>query len=429
MPKAMAPFWARISTDLVIGFIKTATRALISKAKDRLLNPLILCVIWIVLLPVRGWSGDVPSDEYGPFQRRTAAESPLPEAGNTNEPSLYDRIWHLATLFEDRNHPLVQKIALTGRYHGQYAAIDGNGREWDRWENRRVRIGVRGDFLREFSFDVQMDLSPDSGPTYAGLTDAFFEWRPKSLRARFGKQMLEYTYEGSISSNEILTTERSLITETVWKTPEYMTGATVSGEAGPWSFAAGVFAGDQQKEFSRLDAGYGGLLKAGYDFGPKIGLKKLLFRADYFYNDSNRANNVFRDFQHTGSFSLQLQQGRAGVNTDFLAARGIARQSDVFGLILMPFYDLTDRLQAIFRYTLARSAHPNGLALLRRYEQKVSGGRGDEYHAFYLGLNYYLYGHKLKLMGSLEYSNMHSRAKDGTDFAGWTYITAVRLNF
>ena len=108
-----------------------------------------------------------------------------------------------------------------------------------------------------------MDLSPDSGSTYNGLTDAFLEWRRTFLRVRLGKQPLEYTYEGSVSSNEILTVERSLITETVWKTPEYMTGGTLSGEAGPWVFAVGVFSGDQEKEFSKFNAGYGGLLKAG----------------------------------------------------------------------------------------------------------------------------------------------------------------------
>lgn len=101
----------------------------------------------------------------------------------------------------------------------------------------------------------------------------------------------------------------------------------------------------------------------------------------------------------------------------------------MFGLVLMPFYNITDRLQTVLRYTFAMSAHQNGLKLLRRYEQKVATGNGDEYNAFYLGFNYYLYGHKLKLMGSLEYSNMERRSKDGGDFAGWTGILAGRLSF
>ena len=281
---------------------------------------------------------------------------------------------------------MIQKIALTGRYHGQYADIHGNGRDWGAWDNRRIRIGLRGDFLRDYSFNLQMDLSPDSGSTYNGLTDAFLQWRRTFLRVRLGKQPLEYTYEGSVSSNEILTVERSLITETVWKTPEYMTGGTLSGEAGPWVFAVGVFSGDQEKEFSKFNAGYGGLLKAGYDFGPKAGVKKLLLRLDTFYNDSNGANDAFRNFQHSGSISLQLQHGPVGVNTDFIAARGIARQPDVFGLVLMPFFDITARLQAVFRYTFAESSDPNGLALLRRYEQKVSTARGGTIQRLLPGL-------------------------------------------
>lgn len=106
----------------------------------------------------------------------------------------------------------------------------------------RIRLGLKGDFLRDFSFNVQVDLSPDSGSLYTGLTDAFFEWRAeKHFQARIGKQTLEYTYEGSISSNEILTTEHSLMTETVWKTPEYITGSTVSGKVGSFTCGSGIF--------------------------------------------------------------------------------------------------------------------------------------------------------------------------------------------
>ncbi len=392
---------------------------------------LFLQTLLIFLLPIQAWcSGFSPGDQETGQRSPAGAPSDVPTPGKNPEPSVYDRIWSHATFFEDRSNPYIHKIALTGRYHGQYAYVHGNSREWDRWDNRRIRLGLRGDFLREFSFNAQVDLSPDSGLLYSGLTDAFFEWYAyKPFRARIGKQMLEYTYEGSISSNEILTTERSLITETVWKTPEYITGSTASFETGSFVYGAGLFGGDQQKEFSRFNAGYGGVLKLGYDFGPRIGLKGALLRADYFYNNGNRGNDAFRNFRHIGSVSLQLQQPQAGINTDLIFGRGLGGQSDVFGLVLIPFYNFTNRLQTVLRYTFALSARHNGLTPLRRYERKVAAGNGDEYHAFYLGLNYYLYGHKLKVMGSLEYTNMQDRAEDGGDFTAWTGIIAVRLSF
>lgn len=58
----------------------------------------------------------------------------------------------------------------------------------------------------------------------------------------------------------------------------------------------------------------------------------------------------------------------------------------------------------------------------------TDGGRGDEYQAVYLGLNYYLYGHKLKLMAGTEYHNM-SGGGDGGDFDGWTTLVGLRMFF
>ncbi|HSR10600.1 MAG TPA: porin [Thermodesulfobacteriota bacterium] len=384
--------------------------------------------LFLFAFPAGAWPGSGAGGEEFDARRTASPSGGLP--GAHAEESVFPRIWALTTLFRDDANPLVQSIAVTGRYHGQYAFIHGNGQEWQRWDNRRIRIGLRGDFLREFSFNTQVDLSPDSGPFYTGLTDAYVEWHPRNtFRARAGKQTLEYTYEGSVSSNEILTTERSLITENVWKTPEYVTGGTVSGDPGRFIYSAGVFAGDEQKELSRFDAGYGYLLKGGYDFGPKIGVRKALLRSDYFYNDSNPGNTAFRQFRHTGSLSLQLQEGKAGLNTDFIFARGFGGQPDVFGVVLMPFFNFMEKWQAVLRYTWALSAHDNGLSLVRHYEQKVASGKGNEYNAFYLGLNYYIYGHRLKLMGSFEYSNMRDRAGDGGDFSGWTAIAAARLSF
>ncbi|WP_256200167.1 hypothetical protein [Verrucomicrobium spinosum] len=43
-------------------------------------------------------------------------------------------------------------------------------------------------------------------------------------------------------------------------------------------------------------------------------------------------------------------------------------------------------------------------------------------------MNYYLYGHKLKLMAGTEYHNM-SGGGDGGDFDGWTTLVGLRMFF
>ena len=49
---------------------------------------------------------------------------------------------------------------------------------------------------------------------------------------------------------------------------------------------------------------------------------------------------------------------------------------------------------------------------------------GNTYASAYLGLNYYLYGHKLKLMNGIEYSNM-----GGGDYDGYTFLSGLRFSF
>jgi phosphate-selective porin OprO/OprP len=59
----------------------------------------------------------------------------------------------------------------------------------------------------------------------------------------------------------------------------------------------------------------------------------------------------------------------------------------------------------------------------------MTSGKGDEYQEIYAGLNYYLYGHKLKLQTGLTYSMMEDSANDGGKYDGWTWTTGVRLSF
>ena len=115
---------------------------------------------------------------------------------------------------------------------------------------------------------------------------------------------------------------------------------------------------------------------------------------------------------------------------------GFAGQPDVLGFTLLPTYDISnslwiggDKLQLALRYQYANSDGDNGLQLQDRYEQEVTTGEGDRYQAFYTGLNYLIYGDRLKLMAGAEYSNMKDAANDGGEFRGWTYLAGLRLFF
>lgn len=96
---------------------------------------------------------------------------------------------------------------------------------------------------------------------------------------------------------------------------------------------------------------------------------------------------------------------------------------DAIGFMLMPAYDITEKLQLVTRYQLVGSSAEDGLSPQSRYERSAGGKAGDRYQAVYAGLNWYIYGHKLKLMNGVEYANMDG--KNGFD--GWTFLSGVRV--
>ena len=89
---------------------------------------------------------------------------------------------------------------------------------------------------------------------------------------------------------------------------------------------------------------------------------------------------------------------------------------------------LSEKLQLVGRYTLVASEDDNGVRFAR-YEREIAAGRGDRYNELYLGLNYYWYGHELKLQNGLQYVDMRDRADDGGAYSGWSWTTAFRLSW
>ena len=80
----------------------------------------------------------------------------------------------------------------------------------------------------------------------------------------------------------------------------------------------------------------------------------------------------------------------------------------------------------------ARGDGPDSLTVQRRYENEAPGlngdGKGETYHAAYLGLQYFIHGDKLKLLAGAEYAPMDGGGNAG-DFDGATFLTGIRFSF
>ncbi len=66
---------------------------------------------------------------------------------------------------------------------------------------------------------------------------------------------------------------------------------------------------------------------------------------------------------------------------------------------------------------------------MARYDRFLVDGRGDRYEEFYLGFNYYWYGHKLKLQNALQYVDMIDRASNGGAYSGFSWTTGFRISW
>jgi phosphate-selective porin OprO and OprP len=352
--------------------------------------------------------------------------------GATPEPSTYDKIWAGFTqLYKNDRNPVVQQVLFSGRYHHEFAALDADQGDLDEWNVRRMRLGPRITLFRTVTLHAEVEVNPqERDPFYMRLTDAYLQWNPSSrLVFTFGKQALPFTNEGATSSRELLTIDRGAIGTNIWFPQEYLPGISVSGRAAPWVYRGGVYSsGAMNREFGEFNGGYSALALLGYDFGRRLGVKEAVLTGSYVYQRPDPNNTFTRQLEHVVSVHFKLDADRWGLRTDLADATGYLGQSHLWALMALPSFNLTDKLQAVGRYTYMDSAEPNGIRF-GTYESRIVPGRGDEYNELYLGANYYFYGHKLKLQTGLQWADMDDRANDGGEYSGLSWTTGLRVGW
>jgi phosphate-selective porin OprO/OprP len=352
--------------------------------------------------------------------------------------SFCDSLWKYAEWYKNPDNPVIQKFAFTGRFQADAAYFDASGKnDWDNTLWRRVRAGFKAQMFNDFTVHGEADWNltrPE--PLYGRLTDAYVAWSPsKAFKLKAGKHSAGFTLDGATSSKKLITMQRSNVANNMWFPVEYHTGLSASGKIDRWSYNAGAFSGKLDTEWGGFSNGWFLLTSLGYDFSDCVKFDKLAVRGDYVYNDYDLSDwgGGTRNLKHVASLSMQLEDGDWGLWTDLSFADGIESrgQSDLFGLQIMPFYNFTDKIQGVFRYTYVTSEDDNGVRF-GRYEREVikpepGDERGDEYNEFYLGLNYYICGQRLKLQAGVQYADMNDDAKDGGDYEGWGLSGGLRL--
>jgi phosphate-selective porin OprO and OprP len=359
-----------------------------------------------------------------------AAALITPAISASETQSGYDRLWSHATLYK-ADEGFVRSFALSGRLQADASYFDADEGDFDDVNWRRFRFGFKSRFAGDWMAQLEgdFDLNESSGDWYSRLTDAYIGWQPDDARdVRFLKHSAGFTLDGVTSSKKLLTLQRSNLTNNLWFTAEYFTGVSMQGELeNNWNYRAGIFSSDGNEEWSEFDAGYFTLTSAGYNWASALQMKNATVRLDYVYNQRDENANT-RDFSNVISLSSQWEDGDWGLWTDLGAGNGHLGQSDIVGLSVMPFYNISELVQLVGRYTYIDSDDANGIRL-GRYENEIVDGRGDRYNELYLGVNLFFYGHKFKWQTGLQFARLQDNAEDGGEYRGWGIGTGVRFSW
>ena len=354
---------------------------------------------------------------------------------SAEETASFEELWKAFTLYKDDSNPILQEFKLRGRYHGQYYWVDSDQGDADAWEDRRARFGFDAK-LFDKKVELRLDFQSNDSfeDTYDRLVDAYVRWKPTdtlSITAGRLKPLIGY-YDFVQSTNAQPTFERSQIFNQL--RVDRATGLTVEGKAGQFSWQTGVYSNDTDREFGTFGGAYSFGAGIGYDAKAAFGWDRADFHLDWLHSGHDADDFLFTRYDDIVSATFWGQEGPWGIVLEgFHGSGGSGRDQDVFGFYLQPTYDLIPkRVQLVGRYSFATGDGLDSVVRQTRYESEApaltGGGRGDEYHALYLGAQYFIHGDKLKLMAGAEYATLDG-AGNGGDYDGVTWLTGIRFSF
>ncbi|WP_035601574.1 porin [Haloferula sp. BvORR071] len=375
-------------------------------------------------------------------------------------------------------NPVIQSVVFEGRFHWNAAYVDGegtNGQDFSETytDARRFRLGGKIGFLNYFAYKGVVNMVDDQrfngGELHYGYQDfdesfltfdavkAFGISGLDTLLINYGRVKWHGGLEARTSSNALLTVERSAISNKLYQSAR-PTGVFVNASKGKLSGTMGVYSSDEKTDEFGVDdgnpEGWGGW-NDGLIYNAELlysATDDLRFGWELLYNnaDERLANeDSLLDYRWATTLSAEYAIGQGGVNIEGIYGdngdermqSNAARRGNFWAFVVTPYYWIVPaKLQAVVQYQYAGSEEDQGIRTNSRYVRAtnyggggnpniVNGGRGDELHTLYAGLNYLVCGDNLKFQLGAELTHLETPHSGDGDVDAITYQFGFRTFF
>lgn len=372
-------------------------------------------------------------------------------------------------VYSNPDNEWLQELKFFGRFHWNQAWVDGEAGGKDFWygnggEIRRFWLGTQATlfdaFTVHYSMQLQNDRTPAGGPRKVGYQNAFaayVEWDlNKSFetlgggnwKVGYGKRCLPLAEEVLDSSKFMPTVERSALSNRLFiLSPGGVAplGTWVRHKAGPWSSFFGMYSTDTAPDWGNWDDGLAWIAQTERDMKAEFGTDSAKLAVAAYYEDTKRGDDRYIGASMNWAVSAWtiIQQGPWTYRANLVFAEADSsnpmRDGAFWGFVGTVQRELIeDKLEAVGRYHYQGSQNPQGIQMYSRYARLAGGarnegiptlaaGRGDQQHSVYLGLNWKLCSHNIKLMSGVEWERLTSGSTEV--YEGITYWLGLRSYF